>query len=218
MKKITLRILSLAMLLSLVVTAVPAIAAAARTVIVETLYTGTGSYEMNIKNWSWTEKVIFVKSSNPSVLEVTDAEDLELTPRKAGKAKITVKYKLAGKSYKIKGTYTVKAYPKAVKSLTVNGRKVKLTGEQKRRCVLEALEGEKVSFAINLKPGTGWKIAKINAYTQNTWDSKSKKTALKVANNTKFTVPKDKEAFITYTLAKGKARYQYHFIIERYGE
>lgn len=218
MKKITLRILSLAMLLSLVVTAVPAIAVATRTVIVETLYTGTGSYEMNIKNWSWSEKVVFVRSSNPSVLEVTDAEDLELTPRKAGKAKITVKYKLAGKSYKIKGTYTVKAYPKAVKSLTVNGRKVKLTGEQKRRCVLEALEGEKVSFTINLKPGTGWKIAKINAYTQNTWDSKSKKTALKVINNTKFTVPKDKEAFITYTLVKGKARFEYNFIIERYGE
>ncbi len=218
MKKIILRILSLAMLLSLVVTAVPAIAAGARTIIVETLYTGTGSYDMNIRNWSWKEKVVFVRSSNPSVLKVTNEEGLELTPRKAGKATITVKYKLAGKSYRIKGRYTVEAYPKAVRSLTVNGSKVKLTGEQRRRCVLEVLEGEEVSFTINLKPGTGWKIAKIKAYTQDTWDSKSRKTTLKVANNTKFTVPKDKEAFITYTLAKGKARYQYRFIIVRYGE
>ena len=127
-------------------------------------------------------------------------------------------YKLFGKSYKLKGTYTVVAYPKAVKSLTVNGSKVKLTGEQKRRCVLEVIEGEEASFTINLKPGTGWRIAKIKAYTQDTWNIKAEKTALKVLNNTKFTVPKDKEAYITYTLVKGKVRFEYRFIIERYGE
>lgn len=218
MKKTALRILALAMLLALTVGALPALAAAARSIIVEPLYAGTGSYRMNIRNWSWTEEIVSVKSSNPGVLKVTDADSLEATPRKAGKATITVKYKLGGKSYTIKGKYTVKAYPKPVKSLTVNGERIKLTERQKLRYNHEAEYGKKVSVTINLKPRAGWKITKIKAYTRDTWNSKARKTTLKVANNTKFTVPKDKEAFITYTLENGKTKFDYIVNVERYGE
>lgn len=221
MKHRFVRILALAMLLALAVSAVPATAATPKAKIeTETLYTDMLEYYMKIKNWTWDEEVISVKSDHPEILEVNDYEDnFCLNPHKVGKAKITIKYKLKGKTYKISGKYTVEKYPKPIKSLIINNQKIELKDSRKYRCNYDCGFGEKARITINLTPSKGWKISSINAYTVNTWsDDARRTTTIKVKNNKRFTVAKDSEAYVTYILKKGKTTFKYTVGIERAGE
>ena len=218
MKNRLFRFLALALLLALTVGMAPAMAETKKVKIVpETMYTGCGEYWLNVENWTGNEESVLVKSSNSSVLKVKNESPLCVIPKKAGKAKITLEYKLDGESYSTSATFTVVKYPNPIASLTVNQKKIKLTDMAKYRYCVDCKYGTKATVTINMKPKKGWKISAIKAYTLKTWSTKGKKT-LKVKNNAKFTVAKDREVFITYTLKKGKTTFKYTVTVERYGE
>lgn len=219
MKKRFLRVLALALMLALAAGALSALAEAKKAkIITEKLYSNTGDYCIQLDNWTDDEEIVSVKSSNSKVIRVPRKESKWVEVKSAGKAKITIKYKLNGKTYTTSATFTVEKYPAPIKSLAVNGKSIKLTGEEKVRYNCEYVLDKKVSITINLKTKNGWKISSIKAYTFDAWSDKGNKKTIIVRNNKKFTVPGDKEAYVTYVLKKNKATFRYTIGIMRYGE
>lgn len=112
-------------------------------------------------NWDAVDnaKLVSVKSSKSSVLKaVKDGNDLYgyyLMPKKAGKSKITVKYKLKGKTYTMSRTYSVKKYPNPIKALKLNGKTIKTS---KNKFSLNTDGYKKTSAKIKITPNSGWKI------------------------------------------------------------
>ena len=209
------RILALAMLAALVVSTLPAMAATkgkTPSIVSETLYAGTSTYYMTVKNWSWEAKDVVVTSSNPGVLKVNNRSQFSLTPKKAGKAKITVKFKLNGKVKKISKTFTVKKYPNAIKSLKINDHSVKLTGEDRLRHY-ENPDYDDETCTVSLVPGDGWTLASVKSsgYDAHTGE----KRAAKIKNDTAFPVSDFAAVSITYTLKKGKETFKYTVNVER---
>ena len=93
MKNRFLKVLAFALLLALATGALPAMAAAPKILAMD-LYTGTGEWWLDFDdNWTWTEDIYLVKSSNPDVIQVPEKDLEKIVPQKAGKSKITVKYK-----------------------------------------------------------------------------------------------------------------------------
>ena len=77
----------------------------------ETFRAGTGSRWPDYQGLSGYEKVVSIKSSKPKVLKVKKADVLNecwLTPKKAGKCKVTVVLKIDGKKRSFSANYTVK--------------------------------------------------------------------------------------------------------------
>ena len=114
--------------------------------------------------------VTSVKSSKASVLEVIKEkrsfEDHKetayiLESKKAGKATITVKYKKpSGKTGTLKKTITVRKYPKEIKSLTVNGKSVKIS--KNKFSFRKKTSRKNVTVKMALKKG--WKISRVYCY------------------------------------------------------
>ena len=128
------RILSLILIVLLLTTiATPALAAKAKpSIIPTTLWAKCDYFEsVRFRNMPEKAKLISIKSSNTKVIKVvkegSGIYDNYLEPLKAGKAKITVKYKIGSKSNTISATYTVKKYPNPLQSVEVNGAKVNIT-------------------------------------------------------------------------------------------
>ena len=222
MKNRLMRALALAMLLALVVSAVPAMAAAkakTRSIVAETLYAGTGDYWMTIKNWTWDETDVKITSSKPSVIRVPDKQFPCLEPKKAGKAKITVKFKVDGKQYKISKTLTVKKYPKAIQSLTINGQKVTLKDWARLNYWYEGDMDKPITVTINLKAAKGWKISKIKGYKVG-MDAADGRKAITVKNNKKLTFGADYMGEVIYTLKNKKTgkTFKYTIYVDHVGE
>ena len=224
-KRLFALVLSLALLLS--VTAFPALAAEENAVSANakasigamTLYVGCGDAELTLKNWDWNAEVRVFKSSNPSVIAIENGVDSfpSIIPKKAGKAMITVKYRLNGTTYTMKKTFTVLKYPKAIKTVTINGKKIALKDEQKVKYYYDGIN-KKIAMTINLKPNSGWSISKIKAYTYDYGDEDTHK-ALTVKNNKKFYVPVDRDAVVTYVLKnKAGTKFQYTVYVFHIGE
>lgn len=198
MRNRVLRMLALALLMVLAVSALPAMAAESRaSIVTRVLYVNCGSREIEMKNWTWREEIVSVVSSRPQIIKVMNRKELWLTPKRQGQAKITVKYKLNGRTYSTSATYTVKRYPNAVRSLKVNGENIPLRGDDKV-CFGGCL-GEDAVTIIDLKPASGWSIAKIDAYYWNESRGTGPKT-ITVKNNKRFRIPKGCCVRVFYTL------------------
>lgn len=207
------RTISLILAVMLVLSLIPAMAATQARIAKETLYSGTGEYYIKINNWTYEEEIISVKSSNSSVLKVTGSQSRYVLVKNAGQAKIKIKYKLNGKTTTISHTFTVKEYPKPIKSLTVNGKKITLKKEKRVLCRFDRPDLEKkASIKINLKPASDWIIDKIKAYYYNVSDSSNQKS-LTVKNNKAFTIKKRCEAVVTYTLKNSKGS-KFNYVVE----
>lgn len=207
------RIVALILAVMLALTMIPAMAAAQASIVKETLYSGTGEYCIKIDNWTYEEEIVFVKSSNPSVIKVPNEQSRYVVVKNAGHAKIKIKYKLNGKTYTISATFAVKDYPKPIKSLTINGKKITLRKEARvrYRFDLETLDNSS-SNRINMKPTSGWTINNIKAYYYKV-DNTSKHYSLTVKNNRNFTLRRRCEAVVTYTL-KNRRGTKFTYVIE----
>ena len=215
-------LLALLMALVLAVGAVPATAAAKKaSIITEKLYSNTGDYLIDLKNWTYHEEIISVTSSNSKVIKVPDKHYRWVKVRAAGKAKITIKYKLNDVTYTTSATFTVVKYPSPIKSLRVDGKAVNLKGNARVAYDYwpEGVEEEKVSVTINLIPASGWRISRIKAYQYNAYEDSDVHYAMTVKNNRRFTVKRDYEAVVTYVLKNKKGdTFKYAITVCRPGE
>lgn len=207
------RIMSLIMAIMLALTMIPAMAAAQASIVKETLYTGMGEYYIKINNWTYEEEIISVTSSDSSVIEVREKRYRGVQVKGVGQAKIKIKYKLNGNTRTISANFTVKEYPKPIKSVTINGKKVNLRKDTlvRYRYDLPDLD-KKSSIKINMKPASGWTVNGIKAYYYNV-EKESKHYNLTVKNNKTFTIKKRCEAVVTYTL-KNKKGTKFTYVIE----
>ena len=222
MKNRFMTMLALLMALVLTVGAVPATAAAQKaSIITEKLYSYSGVYLIELKNWTYDEEIISVKSSNSKVLKVIDKKYFRVEVKAAGKAKITIRYKLNDVAYTTAATFTVVKYPSPIKSLRVDGKAVSLKGNARVAYDYwpEGVEEEKVSVTINLTPASGWTISRIKAYQYNAYKNSDVHYALTVRNNRRFTVKRNYEAVVTYVLKNKKGdTFKYAITVCRPGE
>lgn len=213
------RILAVAMLLALATGMLPATAEPAkRSIVADPMYVNSGAYRLNIKNWTREETVISLKSSRPDIIEVQDEEQRRVIPKKVGKSKITLRYELDGKKYTISRTLNVQKYPNAIKSLTINGKKVALKGEKRVSfCVEGMMDDKPIYVTINLKPNTGWTYT-VKGYKYD-MENPSERSKLTVRNNRRLKIPKDCYGKVIYTLKNRKGKtFQYTIDIDRFGE
>ena len=214
-------VLALLMALVLVVGAVPATAAAKKaSIITEKLYSYSGDYLIELKNWTYDEEIISVTSSNSKVLKVPDKQYRWVKVRAAGKAKITIKYKLDDVTYTTSATFTVVKYASPIKRLRMDRRDVSLQGNGKvSHDYWPDVDEAKVKVTINLIPASGWTISRIKAYQYNAYEDSDVHYALTVKNNRRFTVKRDYEAVVTYVLKNKKGDYfNYTITVCRPGE
>lgn len=148
-------------------------------------------------------KLISVTSSKPKVLKaVKDGSGMYyhyLEPKKLGKAKITIKYKYKGKTYTTSKTVKVKKYPKAIKSLTVNGKKVDLS-KKALRFDYDVEKYKKTSATIKIKASSGWKIDSAYIISDGLKNGYKNLKASVFKKGTSISVPKGNDGYIFITL------------------
>ncbi len=221
MKKRFATVLVLLMALVLAVGAVPATAAAKKaSIITEKLYSYSGMYLIQLKNWTYDEEIISVKSNNSKVLKVIDKQFWRVEVKAAGKAKITIRYKLNDVDYTTSATFTVVKYPSPIKRLSVDGKAVSLKGNDRVAYdYWPEVDEAKVNVTINMIPASGWTISRIKAYQYNAYKNSNVHYALTVKNNRRFTVKRNYEAVVTYVLKnKSGDTFKYTITVRRPGE
>ena len=176
-------------------------------IVAETLWVGTKyQYSVMYKNVPDEAKLVSIKSSKPTILKVSKTGktvyDTKLKPIKAGKAKVTVKYKIGNKTYTVAKTYTVKKKPSVIKSITLNGKKIK-TNESTLITNVAKYKGNKTK--INLKLNANWKVAETFAYMQNPNKIDSYKE-FKVKNNKSFILKSGYNGAVFFTLKNTKTK------------
>ena len=197
------------LVLTLLVSAVCATTAFAATVkiVPSTLWTGT-TYEypdaFEVENFPDNAKVTSVKSSNTKLLKVvsftSDIEETVLKAVKAGKPKLTIKYKVGSKTYTKSATFTIKAYPKAYQYIKVNGKAIDLT---KNKFYYDVNKYTKTTAKIAYKLNSGWSLEYSYGYATNGAN------AFEPVNNKSFKVPKGKNVEVYFVFKKGSTRLQY---------
>ncbi len=129
--------------------------------------------------------------------------------KKSGKTKLSVKYKYKGKTSTKKLTVTVKEYPNAIQSLTINGKDQSLTGENAFRYT-KKYSKKNTKASIKMIPAEGWKISyaygEIGYPKGKTYKSNViKKMATKIKKGTEISYPKKyTDMWITVTLENKK--------------
>lgn len=103
--------------------------------------------------------LVSAKSSKPSVLSIeqwgNDKWDVVVHPEKPGQSVVTVVYKFGGKKHTVKGTYTVKKYPDAIKSITLNQKAINL---KKNPFEADCRNNKSSKIAIKVTTAKGWKL------------------------------------------------------------
>ena len=158
------------------------------------------------KDWDKVQKCVLVsvKSSNNKVLKAkklgSDMSEQCLEPVKAGKAKITIKYKYKGKKYTITKTVKVKKYLNAIESITLNGKSVNLN-KQKYRFNYDVEKYKKTSAKVKIKPASGWEINGAWMYSRKGKLDKNKDLKSSVfKKGSSISIKKDYDAYMHITL------------------
>ena len=191
---------------------------------VDNLYAGMEGYNVWVSSYneesgeSVDATVTSVKSSNSKVIKVHknkyDGDTwFSADFKKVGKSTLTIKYKKPdGSSSTMKKTLTVKKYPNQIKSLKVNGKKVKVSAN-KYGFYVEKCKKTSVKVKVSLKKG--WKVDKYvyaNAYNSKT--GKDKEIKIKASNITKgkaIKFPKGYDSLnVNFEMVKGNKRVPYY--------
>lgn len=163
-------------------------------------------------------KITSVKSSNSRVKVIRNSYGggdvwFNLQGKKIGRATLTIKFKAGGKTRTIKKTVTVKKYPKQIKSLKVNGKKIRLSGEKKFHYVKHNYK--KTSATIQMKLKKGWKITFVNgqyhAFNSGR-DGSISKIQSKISSGKTIKFPKKWDLMtVTVRMEKGNNAIYYNF-------
>ena len=191
-------------------------------------YIDVGSYDEAKDDTVWAT-VTSAKSSKKSVIKIktetwTDennkpVKNYTMSFRKAGKAKITVKFKKPdGSKGTITKTINVKKYPNQIKSLKVNGKKVKTSkGTKRYDYTVTKFKKNKVTVKMALKKG--WKVSYVSAYAYNTKNGKDKDIKVKpaaVKKGTGIKFPKGYDLMnITIDMQKGNQYISYFVTVSK---
>lgn len=174
----------------------------------ETLWAGGNSWSVSIAFLPQNAKIIKVISSKPKVIKASlyDHEYYGkwpmLQPLKAGKSKITVKYKVGSKTKKVSATFKVKKYPNPYASILVNGKKIDI----KKNKFNYFVDGyKKASAKVKVKPAKGWTILGSTLWVgDKNKDYKDGKS---------FKTPKGKYSSVNYVLQNAKGEVIYYNIV-----
>ena len=128
------------------------------------LWVGAGKSPVVAANLPGNAKSFTVESGSRNVLKVGKQQGFGpygwwMQPVKAGKAKITLKYKTGSKSRKVSGTFTVKKYPDPFEYIKINGRKVDLK-KNRVNCIVQNYK--KKTITVNFKLKKGWKVSGLS--------------------------------------------------------
>ena len=211
MKRLS-KALSLCLLLSLLTGMIlPGYAAAKPSIVKSTLWAGVGKCALIVQNLPDGAKSFSVTSSNKNIIKAgcdnkSDPSSLWINPLKVGKAKITVKYKVGGKSKSVSATFTVKKLPKPFTWVKVNGKKIDLN---KNKLGYDCLKYTKTTITVDFKLNSDWKVqfldgAKIRGdeYEDFSW---KKGKAIKLA--------KDQRAILDIALVNKTTGDEFFFMI-----
>ena len=194
-------------LVALICACAPAQAESPKPTIIPTTLWADCEYTFGIEfsDMPETASIISVKSSNPSVLKVekysSDIYDTNLIPKKPGKAKVSVKYKLNGKTGTISAVYTVKAYPNPMTYVKVNGKEIDIKGN---KYYYDIFNYKKTKATVTIKLAKGWKFDGTWGFTaKDEPDAEIKEFYPKSGKS--FKIPKNEYCcvFFTFTNAKG---------------
>lgn len=124
-------------------------------------WVGMGKGPVIISDLPDGAEIMSIKSSKPGVLKVGKGggigpHDLWKEPLKAGKSKVTVKYKVNGKPKSVSATFTVKVYPDPFEYIKLNSKKIDL---KKNIAVLIVQNYDKNKVTIKFKLKSGWKLS-----------------------------------------------------------
>ena len=146
-------------------------------------------------NWQYLElsnsskvsgkiQVLSMQSSKPKVVSISKRFSwdgfscFEITAKKAGTSKITVKFLLDGKTYTYKTKIKVVKYKNPFSSLKIGDTELAAELNTKNACNYQAASG-----VLNYKLNKGWKVKKIAYYTIRNFKYVQTKT---VSNNQKI--------------------------------
>lgn len=170
----------------------------------DTFFVGRPKYNMmpydTITGGSENIEVVDVVSSKPSVLKPVSNKNFEkvkLQAKKAGKSKVTLIYKIDGRSYSVSTTCTVVNYP--LKSVKLNGKAINLSKNYHGYYVKSFKKG---NATVKFAPAKGWKVVKTYYY-------KSGDKVKTVKNGASVSTPSNKYVYVAATLKKGKVSFSY---------
>ena len=175
-----------------------------------------------LSNWNYDSQVTKVVSSNAKVLKVKKIDtyktidSYDVYPLKAGKAKLTVTYKLKGKTKKISGTFAVKTCPAAIKSMKLNGKALKAPSPKAGHTSDDYYLFKGTSATFDLQLAKGWEAGYISGYFHNPDGGKYKN--IDITSGKKFTIPKKYEGSISLLVhnANWEEYFYYTLYIYRY--
>ena len=166
------------------------------------------SYVLRIDNLPEGATFVSITSSKPAVVAVegNSLQSLSAKGLKAGTSKITVKYKVKGKTKSVSANITVYKYSQPLSSLKVNGKSVNLKENKFKFTTSPILSAKKdTKIKISYKAASGWKVTKSYAWIDYT------KTVY-FENGESFTVPKGSSAYVLVMLEDKKGR-NFHYTI-----
>lgn len=189
-----------------------------------------GDYERSlwsyVQNWPDNAQVTKVTTSNKGVLVVKKRDNYKdpssylVYPKKAGTEKITITYKLKGKTKKISGNFSVLTCPVVFKSMKLNGKALKVPTAKKGYTsgTVYAFRGagsKGTDVTFNLELGEGWHANYISGYFYNT-DNTSKYKSFEITNGKKFTVPKNYEGYINLYITDENGEQGFDYMLNIY--
>ena len=187
--------------------------------VTETAWTGS-SYWIGVYDTVSGDNgtITSATSSNTAVFDIAKfgydgGVDYNIDPKAAGTATLTVNFTTpSGEAKTLSKNVVVKAYPKEIKSLKVNGKKVNTN--KYKFFYNKKMSKSKTSVKIKMALKKGWKITNIYADRSTNGDKytqfKVKKSALKNGKAMKFG-KKYKYMWINVTMKKGNDIIQYTF-------
>lgn len=210
MKHSWIRLVSLTLLLAMLVGTMPAFAAAKPTLF-QPKDNGDNFWQgdwvrIQVNNLPKGATITSVKSAKTSIIEIiegTEDHPWFMHGLKEGKSKVTVKYTLkSGKTKSVSAYVEVTKYPDAIKSIYLNGKKLKLN--PKENIEYQAHGYKKTSTKIKVTANSGWKIEKIILYLEKYDGSASKEKDVTKKNNKSVSTPESYDLVQYLILFKNK--------------
>ncbi len=183
------------------------------------VYSASGEMVM-LDGLSFTDATIFRVRSEEYRDEFEKVHyDYTIKPAKTGKTVMSVSFTdEEGAPVTLTKELRVKKYPYEIKSLKVNGKKVKITGSKKFEYTVK---DKKTSGCVRLTPKKGWKISRVKStlsvgYGDKFKDYSKNITKKMILKGEKFKFPKKwDDLFIKITLKNGKGE-TIHYGIHMY--